>query len=339
MQNREEKPFVEKQSLQVCDPLMSHPLLPKFNIPEVILPRLDPDLEKQTYVLSYRKLLLRRSIRVRVPIANLMSHIRVVQPSVHWTTQESLAATLAAVGNNRLSGSVSTSVNARRRNRRRLNRISQNLSHRDPSPLRAEWRPGDDHYASNTALMSTYSRHVEDVTRDAAAKAELAVRKMSVDSLYGPPSASHLPLKATIGHRASLPEMKINGWQSGSHSIFIKPCPSSSPLRHISASSFASTEFPSSSVAHQAAAKPVWRKNPWKSIKRVMSCSALSLRPWKGNHERTAGGKLGNLDFPPEQQEQQQQSPHCVLDTVAHTEAFRAPFRKSTDSFWRRIVL
>ncbi|KAJ3182063.1 hypothetical protein HDU87_000407 [Geranomyces variabilis] len=296
---------------------------------ELALPRLEPDLERQTYVVSYRKLLLRKSIRVRVPIANLMGHIRVVQPTVHWTTQESLAATLATVGNNTHPGSINTSMNARRRNRQRLNRISQNLSYKDPSPLRAEWRPEDDALADSTHL-SKYSRRVEDVTRDAAAKAELAVRKMSMDSLKGIPSSpspAMSPLRATLGHRASLPAMKLNERHSeSSHSMFSKPI--LSRLRPLSASSFASTDF-SSSSAHQSASKPAWRKNPWKGIKRALSCSMLSLRPWKSK----AAEREQYL-----QEEQQQSGPHFVLSTLVGGPP-SPPARASTESFWRPVIV
>ncbi|KAI8589004.1 hypothetical protein BDZ88DRAFT_169249 [Geranomyces variabilis] len=299
---------------------------------ELVLPRLEPDLERQTYVTSYRKLLLRKSIRVRVPIANLMGHIRIVQPTVHWTTQESLAATLAAVGNNNSSGSINTSMHARRRNRRRLNRISQNISHKDPSPLRAEWRP-EDSELGDSVLLSKYSRRVEDITRDAAAKAELAVRKMSVDSLKAIPSSPASPLRATL-HRASLPAMKLNERHSeSSHSMFSKP--SLSRLRPLSVFSSASTDF-SSSFAHQPACKPVWRKSPWKGIKRVLSCSMLSLRPWKSKYERASAAE-SEQHLQEQQQQQQESSPHFNLSTLAAGLPC-PPARASTKPFWRRPV-
>ncbi|KAJ3014447.1 hypothetical protein HKX48_005131 [Thoreauomyces humboldtii] len=132
-------------------------------------------------------------------------------------------------------------IAARKRNRRRLQRLRDGLPPHPISPLRNEWHP-------EALTLSRYSIEVEDVARDAARKAERAVRGIAtIESLPALPSGP-APYPYDIPPMPSLP---------------VSPTiPSATP-----------NSIPSSDDAPPV--KGGW-KSTWKDLKRAMSFSKVS---------------------------------------------------------------
>ncbi|KAI8907709.1 hypothetical protein DFJ77DRAFT_475041 [Powellomyces hirtus] len=226
----------------------SFTITPRMPSPQYTLTspsRLPAHLEQRTYVLSYHKLLGHRLVRNRVPIANLMSYIHRVQP----------AAAVLHVSLSPLFGAHPASdTAARRRNRRRLERIGNNLAatQKRRSPLRFEYIP-----------TSSYTEHVEDVTRDAVAKAEIAVRRMnSTDSLA---SMVLCP--------------QANGSATPTAGPVTFKVPAKGPL-HLPRPEIIHTEAASPKGWRKKTADFLHRRKPsgLKGLKRAFSCPALAAR-------------------------------------------------------------
>ncbi|KAJ3001876.1 hypothetical protein HKX48_002634 [Thoreauomyces humboldtii] len=253
--------------------------------------RLAPHVEQRTYVLSHQKLNLHSRIRTRVAIMRLMNHIHRVQPAVailNVTLSPVPAAPPVRAG---------ADLAARRKNRRRLERMTHGGSG-PASPLRTQWKMEPE------PPVSTYSQRVEDVTRDAVAKAELAVKRItSSDSLSSLSSPMYLKRVTSSDSLASMTSPLFNSHTldtlphtdndiKKSQFTFLSrmsmsslrgPVKSetlSSPLSSVSLSTSysMSTSLPSTK-------KKGWGRGMWKGIKRALSCSALSDRSRKQEQE------------------------------------------------------